>query len=311
MDVAMNSVTDVQNEANRPGKSHTGLLRVAVAGLAVSTVIISAAVVGTILRQQGDDAPGKMAPIQSEPDPIADADSVPEPPAADRPVKLVAHDDRVPDAAQLDEDLDELERAEAAASRGDWPQAAGAYARITMDPPVPLHAWYHRAIACLKTGDLAGYREVCESMLGRIELNPFNLPPVNLVAWMCAIGPEAVADSRRPVVLAELILPRLPDNPTLKHAYLNTIGGVFLRAGRYKEAVKHLKDAIASTDDGGAIQDWLLLALAHHHLRQKPEARRCLTKLPADSALNSRDSVWDRAEIELLEAEVQRTISPR
>jgi tetratricopeptide (TPR) repeat protein len=277
----------------------------------ISTIIVGGGVVGTVLWQRDRGGPGKMAPRQTEPEVVADTESEPQPAAADRQIKLVVHEDRIPDAEQLDKDLDELERAEAAAARGQWSVAARAYAQITMDPPVPLDAWYHRAIACLKTGDQAGYREICESMLDRVKLDPFNLAPINLVAWMCALGPDAVADRRRPVVLAELILPRLPDDPTLKHAYLNTIGGVFLRAGRYKEAAKHLKDAIAATGDGGAKQDWLLLALAYHHLDRPAEVKRCLAKMPADSALNRRDSVWDTAEIELLEAQVQRTISPR
>jgi len=208
-------------------------------------------------------------------------------------------------------DLDELGRAEVAAGRGDWVAAANAYAEITMNPPVPIDAWYHHAIACLKTGDQETYREICESLLDRVELNPLNLPPINLVAWMCAIGPEAVADPRRPVFLAELILERLPDDPTIRHAYLNTIGGVFLRARRCEEAVKHLKDAIASTDDGGTKQDWLLLALAHHHLGRPNEARRALARLPASSRLNRRSRIWDSAEVELLQREVEKALAKR
>jgi tetratricopeptide (TPR) repeat protein len=208
-------------------------------------------------------------------------------------------------------DLDELQIAETAAARGDWAAASKAYAAITMNPPVPIDAWYHRAIACLKTGDRATYREICESLLGRVEMNPLHLPPINLVAWICALGPDAVPDPRRPVVLAELILKRLPDEPTTRHAYLNTIGGIFLRAGRYEEAVKHLRQGIAATNDGGAKQDWLLLVLAYHHLGRPAEARRALASLPADSPLNRRDSVWDSAEIELLEQEVAKVLESR
>ena len=206
-------------------------------------------------------------------------------------------------------DLNELQRAEDAAGRGEWDAAAKAYAEITMNPPVPIDAWYHHAIACLKTGDQETYREICESLLDRVELNPLNLPPINLVAWMCAIGPEAVADPRRPVFLAELLIQRLPDDPTIRHAYLNTVGGVFLRAGRYKEAVKHLKDALASTADGGSKQDWLLLALAYHHLDRPAEARRALARQPSHSPLNRRSSVWDSAEIELLQQEVEKVLA--
>jgi tetratricopeptide (TPR) repeat protein len=208
-------------------------------------------------------------------------------------------------------ELDELQNAETAAARGDWAAAAKAYAAITMNPPVPIDAWYHRAIACLKTGDRKAYREICESLLDRVEMNPLHLPPINLVAWICALGPDSVADPRRPVVLADLILKRLPDEPTTRHAYLNTIGGVYLRAGRYEEAVKHLRQGIAATNDGGAKQDWLLLALAYHHLGRPAEARRALASQPADSPLNRRDSIWDSAEIELLEQEVAQALAAR
>jgi len=306
----MNLTNDGSSQEVRSRKSSASL-RLAVAGLMLSAIVVGIGIIGTLVGQRGRDGLGKMAPSQSEPDPIAEREAIAQLDVAERHVKLVVHEDRIPDAEQLDDDLDELARAEAAAARGDWSAAARAYARITMDPPVPLQAWYHRAVACLKTGDQAGYREICESMLERVELDPFNLPPINLVAWMCAMAPDGVADHRRPVVLADLILPRLPDDPTMKHAYLNTIGGVYLRAGRYEEAVKHLKKGIATTADGGAKQDWLLLALAYHHLGRPADAKRALSKLPADSALNRRDSVWDRAEIEFLQDEVQRTISPR
>src|SRR5262249_8952289 len=150
-------------------KSHARL-RLAVAGLMISAVILGGAVVGTVLWQGDRSVPGKMAPTQGEPEVVADNETEPQRGTADRQNKVVVQEDRTPDAEQLDNGLDELERAEAAAARGQWSVAARAYARITMDPPVPLDAWYHRAIACLKTGDQAGYREICESMLDRVKL---------------------------------------------------------------------------------------------------------------------------------------------
>jgi tetratricopeptide (TPR) repeat protein len=232
-----------------------------------------------------------------------DDDAAAEPPQPDG----VWRQPRVPFYSSSD--LNELERAEAAAGRGQWAEAAKAYAEITMNPPVPIYAWYHHAVACLKAGDHVTYREICESLLDRVELNPLNLPPINTVAWTCVIGSEAVADPRRPVFLAELLIQRLPDDPTIRHAYLNTIGGVFLRARRYKEAVSHLKDAIAATRDGGSKQDWLLLALAYHHLGRPAEARSALASQPPSSALNRRSSVWDTAEVELLQEEVEKILA--
>ncbi len=245
------------------------------------------------------------APADGTGETDADGDAAAEPPQPDG----VWRQPRVPFFSSSD--LNELQRAEAAAGHGEWAEAAKAYAEITMNPPVPIDVWYHRAIACLKTGDQETYREICESLLDRVELNPLNLPPINLVAWICVIGPEGVADPRRTVFLAELLIQRLPDDPTIRHAYLNTIGGVFLRARRYKEALKHLKDAIAATRDGGSKQDWLLLALAYHHLGRPADVRRALASLPSNSALNRRSSVWDTAEIELLRDEVAKALGTR
>jgi hypothetical protein len=176
---------------------------------------------------------------------------------------------------------------------------------------VPIDVWYHRAIACLKCEDRETYREICESMLDRLEMNPLTLPPINLVAWMCALGPDGIADPRRTVVLADFLLAHLPDEPTVRHAYLNTIGGVLLRAGRYADAVQRLNEGIVTTDDKGTKQDWLLMALASHHLGLPAEARRCLANMPANSPLNRRDSLWDSAEIELLQKEVERALLRR
>jgi len=311
------------------------------AGVILTSITVAVALMGGLRHQSAEGIAAEAVPGQSEPD--SGTDTVPTRSSSRSPVAfhgnvelaeysidpLVQQElDGGADAPDVSPaqglsgeeqstpffssaDLDELQNAETAASRGDWAAAAKAYAAITMNPPVPIDAWYHRAIACLKSGDRKTYREICESLLDRVEMNPLHLPPINLVAWMCAVGPDAVADPRRPVVLAELILERLPDEPTTRHAYLNTIGGVFLRAGRYEEAVKLLRDGIAATNDGGAKQDWLLLALAYHHLGQPAEARRALASQPADSSLNRRDSVWDRAEIELLEREVTQALRPR
>ena len=302
----------------------------AVGAILTSITITAALVRGLHHRSRGDLGRTEVVPGQSEPDLESESMAAPgnsrSPVASRGNIELTGHTVDAPDnEADSDNevrdgtpdkdpkrepsvpfyssaDLDELQNAETAAANGDWAAAAKAYAAITMNPPVPIDAWYHRAVACLKIGDRETYCEICNSLLSRVEMNPLHLPPINLVAWICALGPDAVAD---------LILKRLPDEPTARHAYLNTIGGVYLRAGRYEEAVKHLRDGIAVTNDGGAKQDWLLLALAYHHLGRAAEARRSLDSMPADSPLNRRDSVWDSAEIELLQQEVTQALAGR
>jgi tetratricopeptide (TPR) repeat protein len=310
----------------------------AAGGLILLSVIVGLAVAAAIIRQRETAMIAEAVPSQSEPElatePISAHFGPGSPAIRQGGIELAGHEVDALDTEEMENDtvpqgpapkggrigkaprapfytsadLDELQIAEAAAAHGKWAEAAQAYAEITMNPPVPIDVWYHRAIACLKSGDHATYREVCESLLDRIELNPLNVPPINLVAWMCAIGPEAVADPRRTVVLAEFLLAHLPDDPAARHAYLNTVGGVYLRAGKHDDAVQRLNEGIATTTDGATKQDWLLLALAYRHLRKPDAAQSALRQMPTNSPLNRRDSIWDTAEIELLEAEVARTL---
>jgi hypothetical protein len=61
-----------------------------------------------------------------------------------------------------------------------------------------------------------------------------------------------------------------------KYATLNTEGAILLRAGKYAEAVARLKAACKEHPRGGGPFDYLLLALAHQHLKRAGEARDCL-----------------------------------
>ena len=99
----------------------------------------------------------------------------------------------------------------------------------------------------------------------------------NRVAWICVIAPDAVADLRQPVQLAEKAV---ASNPTgfSKYAYLSTLGVALYRAGQFEAAVQRLGDAITAHGKDGTAGDWLFLAMAHHRLGQPDEARRWLDK---------------------------------
>jgi len=214
-------------------------------------------------------------------------------------------DDSESDAEELMKIVDQ------ATARGDWKAAARALETVTSEFRVPLLVWHYRALACLKTDDHEAYREICESLLDRVVLTPRNLDGMNTVAWLCAIGPKGVKNPERTVMLAKMLKEELPETSTSRHAFLNTIGAVYLRAGRWRDAIDSLMDGIEGSGGEGVEQDWLLLAMAHHGLKEEDEARRWMSKKPEGPVLEGQLAVWNRTEVELLREEATRVLSEK
>ena len=103
---------------------------------------------------------------------------------------------------------------------------------------------------------------------------------------------------------------------------LNTRAGVLYRAGRFEAALETLREAMAlhgdNNGDGGTPQDWLFLAMAHHHLGHGAEAARWLDHTrewlqvtSAEGPEDKSDKSMNRAdelEIELLLREAEQLI---
>ena len=66
-------------------------------------------------------------------------------------------------------------------------------------------------------------------------------------------------------------------DPTLWH-YALTYGAILCRAGRYEQSIQQLTASCKLHPQGGNGYDWFFLALAHHHLGYRDEARRWLAK---------------------------------
>ena len=121
-----------------------------------------------------------------------------------------------------------------------------------------------------------GYRDVCARALERFGQDG-NSYTSNTVAWICVLAPDAVAEFRQPLQLAEKAVASNPTGSD-KYAYLNTLGGALYRAGQSEAAVQRLGEAITAHGKDGTAGDWLFLAMAHHRLGQADEARRWLDK---------------------------------
>jgi len=199
-----------------------------------------------------------------------------------------------------------VQRAEEHFARGQWEKAVTAYTQADERGPCSLAAWHHHALVRLKLDDTEGYRKLCATPLERLDRTS---PKPNLgvainVAWVCALGPDAVGDYARLVALAELVVSEAPD--PVKHALLNTLGAILYRAGQYKEAVARLNEGIALDKGEASMQDFLFLAMAQHRLGETGEARKTLARIVPPRP--DQGQPWENLELELLGREARALI---
>jgi hypothetical protein len=92
----------------------------------------------------------------------------------------------------------------------------------------------------------------------------------NDLAWIRATGPPQLRNADQAIQLARRAITPQRKNP----AFLNTIGVVHYRAGRWQDAVAALQAAIdAHAPDEGTAWDYFFLAMAHHRLGYAARAR--------------------------------------
>jgi tetratricopeptide (TPR) repeat protein len=189
---------------------------------------------------------------------------------------------------------------------GLWDESAADYGKAIHCGAMPLEDWKRYALVCLKTGDQAGYRQVCETLLKRVRKSQTTRGTANNVAWICSLGPDAVGDYTQPLALAEAAVAILPpDAKEQRHFVLDTLGAVLCRAGRYQEAIDRLHEGIAASSGEGVAQDWVFLAIAHHRLGHAAEARKWLARVPAANSQAGERLSWDALEVELLRRETE------
>ncbi len=216
-----------------------------------------------------------------------------------------------------------LRAAHQAAESGDWKRAAALFGSAGRGRVIPTMIRHHQALACLKDGDVAGYREACAGIAGQ-------LPPVgpklsageaNNAAMIFALGPGATDDWTKPLAWIEHALGRLTASEEAnnaakdqiqqaRHMFLNTRGAVLYRAGRHAEAAKALRDGMGFDPGGGVFEDWLFLALAEQALGHDDAAKEAAAKARAAKTAAKAGPVWAVAEVELLDAELDAALPP-
>ncbi len=135
---------------------------------------------------------------------------------------------------------------------------------------------YWLAIANLKTHNMDGYRNACARMLEQFS-DSSSPRTISLLAWTCALAPDAVSDFQKVVSAAEqavFVSYELPSGA-------NIHGAVLYRAGRLEDAVSRLTEANSVAGKARAAKRafaWYFLAMAHHRLDHETEARAWLDK---------------------------------
>jgi WD40 repeat protein/Flp pilus assembly protein TadD len=196
------------------------------------------------------------------------------------------------------------------ASRGRWEKAAALYAEAIPRGPVTPSTWQKYAWVRLRTGDQAGYRKVCETMLKDMNKEPQNILVVLAVSQATILGPQAVAEYEPVIALTESTVRKvLPHSQDLRHVLLRSLGALLYRAGRTEEAFVRLKEAIAAEKDRSVAQDWLFLALAHHQLGHAAEAAQALQKARTRPSATEAPDIWDNLENELLRREAEAVVT--
>jgi tetratricopeptide (TPR) repeat protein len=182
-----------------------------------------------------------------------------------------------------------------------WDKALADFSRsMELGGDQSASVWTRAALARLARADRAGYRRYCAELMTRHGKTE-NVTAANNLAWCCALAPEAIADLKPAVQLAEQAVTKAPTN----HAYRNTYGSILYRAGRYQEAVKELTTALEIHGKGGTPADWLFLAMAQHRLGRTEEAKQWLDKA-VQSMQQVKPASWNaRMEMQILRQEAE------
>jgi tetratricopeptide (TPR) repeat protein len=170
----------------------------------------------------------------------------------------------------------------------------------------------------LRRGDKAGYRETCSALVD-LPVRSIDVVINTRPVWCLCLAPDALDDMSRLVKRAEEFAADKSLNQG-SHFGPYMLGAALFRAGRYREAAKHIEQSIAeypALPPHGF--DWLnyqrlLLVMARWQLGERDEARRLFaeTKSAVDNEIQAPTTLWGRrTTLELLRAEAGALIEPK
>jgi tetratricopeptide (TPR) repeat protein len=129
----------------------------------------------------------------------------------------------------------------------------------------------------LLAGDATGYRDLCATILRTVD-NLSDPHAIHLVSRACSLRTEPVSDVTIPVRLAERAVALGPENAWLLYA----LGAAHYRAAQYDDAIARLEESLRVHPAWlGRGQNYVVLAMACHHLGRSDEARDWLANAQA------------------------------
>ncbi len=204
----------------------------------------------------------------------------------------------------------------------EWGRVATLLKAAARDSSVAIDDLYALAVACMKAGDRTAYRAACAQITQRMPSAPTPMFMGDAIAATTAfsLGSGATDNWSVPLSWVARILTRLDEreagNPSLKEGlkrwrrvFLHARGALLYRAGRLAEAAISLREGMSLGGDGD-LSDWLFLALAEHRLGHAGIAKDAAAKARSARSSLKLDSPWDRAEVELLGAEMDAALQP-
>jgi WD40 repeat protein len=205
----------------------------------------------------------------------------------------------------------------------DWVRLATLLATAAKDATLPIADRYHLALACLKAGDRAGYQAACAGIAGRLA-PAGTMPPLGDAlesAKAFTSGPAATADWAVPLSAVDRILTRMAEREAaepgykervkpLRQVYVHLRGALLYRAGRLEEAATAFADPAALHELDREFANRVFVALIEHARGRADEARAAAARARAARPTLKDDKAWDRAEVELLAAELDAALPP-
>ena len=157
-------------------------------------------------------------------------------------------------------------------ARGRYTDAAADYRRIIATRPAS-EDWVEAGEAYLLSGDAAGYRDLCQALIGKAgeKLEPFDY---FVLARCGGLSPSSEVAPSRLIDCAKKALDS-GSAPWYQHA----LGLAHYRAGAFEHAIEQLEQSNASGwGDEAKSQNWLVLAMAHARAGRPEQARQCLER---------------------------------
>jgi WD40 repeat protein/Flp pilus assembly protein TadD/ribosomal protein S27E len=169
------------------------------------------------------------------------------------------------------------QRAQAWAELGEWQRAVADFTKaVEAEPDDPSLACDH-ALATLGSGDVPGYKSVCNRAIIRFGDHP-NFTNTTLLVRACTLLPDTLTDWTTAIGLAQSAAGKGTGDYFVLNRFQNALGAALYRSGLFEDAAKKLTEATEATQSGGTAADWLLLAMALHETGRNDNARTWFNK---------------------------------